>query len=166
MNMVSCSAYIATSSMHNSHINKSNFAAIYAFDNVESQVISIQGSLKNSSIALIELEGLLQVLECMPLEKRYYTLLTIQVSSSFIYNAFKKGWLNTWEKNRWHKANGTPVAYAMVWKKILELARHYQYIQVDSCDKDDKYYILANNIVKNNIKNDNYKIIKNKINVA
>ena len=41
--------------------------------------------------------------------------------SAYLVNAFEKGWLKSWLKNNWKKADKKPVENDDLWKKLVEL---------------------------------------------
>ncbi len=45
--------------------------------------------------------------------------------SAYLVNAFEKGWLTSWQRNNWLKADKKPVENQDLWKRLLELsAKH------------------------------------------
>ena len=44
---------------------------------------------------------------------------TVYTDSAYVVNAFTKGWIHTWTKNGWTKADKKPVENIALWKSLL-----------------------------------------------
>lgn len=49
--------------------------------------------------------------------------ITIFVDCDYVKNTYKKGWLETWKRDGWKKANGDPPANVEEWKQFYMLTR-------------------------------------------
>src|SRR3954470_22441722 len=45
----------------------------------------------------------------------------ISTDSQYVHNAFKKGWLDQWQRNGWRTAEKKPVKNEDLWRRLLEL---------------------------------------------
>ena len=49
----------------------------------------------------------------------------IHLDSSYVMNAFVKGWLISWQENNWRTSSKQPVKNQDLWEELLaEVARH------------------------------------------
>ena len=48
---------------------------------------------------------------------------TLYSDSAYMVNAFEKGWLDSWRKNGWRKANGDDVKNVDLWERLTELTQ-------------------------------------------
>lgn len=48
---------------------------------------------------------------------------TIFTDSAYMLNAFTKGWLTSWQRRNWRKADGKPVENVDLWQQLLEVAQ-------------------------------------------
>lgn len=56
----------------------------------------------------------------------------IHSDSSYIVNAIKNGWLNSWVKNNWRKSNKEKVLNVDLWKRLISLLEYHntQFVHV------------------------------------
>lgn len=47
---------------------------------------------------------------------------TITTDSKYVTDAFNKGWLKSWQKKNWRKADGKPVLNQDLWQRLLNAA--------------------------------------------
>ncbi|PAU92992.1 ribonuclease HI [Aliifodinibius salipaludis] len=50
----------------------------------------------------------------------------IHSDSALIVNAFKQGWIDSWQKRGWKKANKKPVENQDLWKEMLEVMKPHK----------------------------------------
>lgn len=50
----------------------------------------------------------------------------IHSDSALIVNAFKQGWIDSWQKRGWKKADKKPVENQDLWKKMLEAMKPHK----------------------------------------
>ncbi|MEL7835244.1 ribonuclease HI [Fodinibius sp. Rm-B-1B1-1] len=50
----------------------------------------------------------------------------IHSDSALIVNAFKQGWIDSWQKRGWKKANKKPVENQDLWKEMLEAMKPHK----------------------------------------
>ena len=70
----------------------------------------------------MELLGAITALEALnrPCEVDLYS------DSSYLINAFEKGWLKSWQRNGWKTASKARVKNQDLWKRMLEAASRHQ----------------------------------------
>lgn len=51
---------------------------------------------------------------------------SVYTDSSYIHNAFDKGWIINWQNNGWRKADKKPVENQDLWKQILNLSKDHK----------------------------------------
>ena len=49
----------------------------------------------------------------------------ITTDSSYVVNAFVKGWLANWEENNWKNSTGQPVKNPDLWKRLSTLTKNH-----------------------------------------
>ena len=78
----------------------------------------ISGGDPHTTNNRMELTAAIQALRALqrPAEADLHT------DSSYLLNAFVKGWLAGWQKRGWLKADKKPVENAELWKELLEAA--------------------------------------------
>ena len=63
------------------------------------------------------------------LEKlKYPCHVDIYSDSSYTVNGFTEGWIYSWEKNGWKKADKKPVLNVDLWQKLLSLTRVHEVV--------------------------------------
>ena len=63
----------------------------------------------------MELMGVIAGLEAL----RHPCSVTVHSDSQYVVNAFNKGWLDTWRRNGWKKADKKPVLNTDLWERLL-----------------------------------------------
>lgn len=78
----------------------------------------ISGGEAHTTNNRMELTAAIQALRALqrPVEAELHT------DSSYLLNAFVKGWLDGWQKRGWLKADKKPVENAELWKELLKAA--------------------------------------------
>ena len=91
------------------------WAAILTYKGIEKEISGYQELTTNNRM---ELMGPIKALELLkePCRVRIYT------DSTYLFNAFEKGWLSKWQKQNWHTSNKQPVANQDLWQRLIELA--------------------------------------------
>lgn len=46
--------------------------------------------------------------------------------SSYLVNAFQKGWVDRWQRNHWRTANGDAVKNSDLWERLIDLAAKHR----------------------------------------
>lgn len=81
----------------------------------------LAGGFRLTTNNRMEITGVLEALSALrePCAVELYT------DSQYVRNAVEKGWLRSWQKKNWVKADKKPVKNVDLWQKLLpELGRH------------------------------------------
>ena len=57
---------------------------------------------------------------------KYPCAVEVYSDSAYTVNAFQEGWVSSWEKGGWRKADKKPVLNADLWQELLALVRTHQ----------------------------------------
>ena len=90
------------------------WGAVLMYNGVEKQ---LSGSEKETTNNRMELSAVITALKALK-EPCYVTLTT---DSKYVCDAINKGWLNSWQKNSWKKADKKPVLNIDLWQELLPL---------------------------------------------
>ncbi len=76
---------------------------------------------RNTTNNRMELRGVIAALEALkkPCDVTLYT------DSQYVVNAFNKGWLVSWQKKGWRKADKSPVLNIDLWQRLLPLTNDH-----------------------------------------
>lgn len=79
----------------------------------------ISGCKKDTTNNVMELTAVVEGLKMLkfPCEVDLYS------DSSYVVNAFDKGWIYNWMKNNWQTANKEPVKNKEIWEELYELTK-------------------------------------------
>ncbi len=90
------------------------YAAILIYNGVEKE---ISGGEKNTTNNKMEMMAVIKGLEMLkePCEVSVYS------DSAYVVNSIEKGWVYSWKKNNWKKADKKEVKNIELWERMLEL---------------------------------------------
>ena len=90
------------------------YAAILIYNGVEKE---ISGGEKNTTNNKMEMMAVIKGLEMLkePCEVSVYS------DSAYVVNSIEKGWVYSWKKNNWKKADKKEVKNIELWEKLLSL---------------------------------------------
>ena len=90
------------------------YAAILIYNGVEKE---ISGGEKNTTNNKMEMMAVIKGLEMLkePCEVFVYS------DSAYVVNSIEKGWIYSWKKNNWKKADKKEVKNIELWEKLLSL---------------------------------------------
>ena len=90
------------------------WGAVLIYNGVEKQ---LSGSEKETTNNRMELSAVITALKALkePCD------VTLTTDSKYVCDAINKGWLNSWEKNSWKKADKKPVLNIDLWQELLPL---------------------------------------------
>ena len=90
------------------------YGAILIYNNVEKE---ISGSEANTTNNKMEIMAVLKGLEMLkePCKVIVYS------DSAYVVNAIDKGWVYSWKKNNWKKADKKEVKNIELWEELLKL---------------------------------------------
>lgn len=92
------------------------YAAVLKYKEQEKEIC---GALKETTNNRMELTAVIMALKTLkePCEVEIFS------DSKYVVDAFKKGWLNNWQKNGWKTSNKKPVLNVDLWNELLALLR-------------------------------------------
>lgn len=90
------------------------WGAVLIYNGVEKQ---LSGSEKETTNNRMELSAVITALKAL----KEPCNVTLTTDSKYVCDAINKGWLNSWEKNSWKKADKKPVSNIDLWQELLPL---------------------------------------------
>ncbi len=90
------------------------YGAVLIYGGVEKEIFGGEKSTTNNKM---EMMAVIKGLEALkePCEVEVYS------DSAYIVNAIEQGWIDSWKKNGWRKADKKPVKNVDLWERLLEL---------------------------------------------
>ena len=90
------------------------YGAVLIYEGREKE---ISGGEKSTTNNKMEMMAVIKGLEALkePCEVSVYS------DSAYIVNAIEQGWIESWKKNGWRKADKKPVKNVDLWERLLEL---------------------------------------------
>lgn len=90
------------------------YGAVLIYGGVEKEIFGGEKSTTNNKM---EMMAVIKGLEALkePCEVEVYS------DSAYIVNAIEQGWIESWKKNGWRKADKKPVKNVDLWERLLEL---------------------------------------------
>ena len=90
------------------------YGAVLIYGGVEKEIFGGEKSTTNNKM---EMMAVIKGLEALkePCEVSVYS------DSAYIVNAIEQGWIDSWKKNGWRKADKKPVKNVDLWERLLEL---------------------------------------------
>ncbi|MBR2785196.1 MAG: ribonuclease HI [Clostridia bacterium] len=97
------------------------YGAVLIYGGVEKEIFGGEKSTTNNKM---EMMAVIKGLEALkePCEVEVYS------DSAYIVNAIEQGWIESWRKNGWRKADKKPVKNVDLWEKLLELMDKHKVI--------------------------------------
>lgn len=94
------------------------FGAVLRFNGIEKE---LSGGEKETTNNRMELTAVVSALEALKFECE----VEIVSDSKYVVDAINKGWLTSWQKKNWKKADGKPVLNPELWQRLVpQLERH------------------------------------------
>lgn len=90
------------------------WGAVLIYNGVEKQ---LSGSEKETTNNRMELSAVITALKAL----KEPCNVTLTTDSKYVCDAVNKGWLNSWQKNSWNKADKKPVLNIDLWQELLPL---------------------------------------------
>ncbi|MGN0812714.1 MAG: ribonuclease HI [Candidatus Coproplasma sp.] len=110
----------------------------------------ISGAEDNTTNNRMELFAVISALECLkePCEVTLYS------DSAYTVNSFLNGWVYSWEKSDWKKADNKPVLNVDLWQRLLALTRIHkvEFIKVKG-HADNEYNNICDKLATDAVKN-------------
>ena len=88
------------------------YAAILIYNNVEKEVVGGQKDTTNNKMEMMAVIKGLEMLK-EPCEVEVYS------DSAYVVNSIEKGWIYSWRKNGWKKADKKEVKNIDLWERLL-----------------------------------------------
>jgi ribonuclease HI len=95
------------------------WAAILTYGEIEIEISGYEGHTTNNRM---ELTGPIEALKRLKVRCQ----VAVYSDSSYLINAFTKGWLTSWQKNNWLKSDKKPVENKDLWLKLLALCEKHE----------------------------------------
>ena len=94
------------------------YGAVLIYGGVEKEIFGGEKSTTNNKM---EMMAVIKGLEALkePCEVEVYS------DSAYIVNAIEQGWIDSWKKNGWKKADKKPVKNVDLWERLLELMQKH-----------------------------------------
>lgn len=92
------------------------YGAILIYKGIEKE---ISGGELNTTNNKMEIMAVLKGLEMI----KEPCNVTVYSDSAYVVNSVQMGWLNTWRKNNWRKADKSQVKNIDLWERLLELMK-------------------------------------------
>lgn len=95
------------------------YGAILIYNGIEKE---ISGGEKDTTNNKMEMLAVIKGLEMLkePCEVEVYS------DSAYVVNSIEKGWIDSWKKNGWKKADKKPVKNIELWEKLLDLMQKHK----------------------------------------
>ena len=123
------------------------WGAVLMYNGVEKR---ISGAEDNTTNNRMELFAVISALECLkePCEVTLYS------DSAYTVNSFVNGWVYSWEKSGWKKADNKPVLNVDLWQRLLALTRTHkvEFIKVKG-HADNEYNNVCDKLATDAVKN-------------
>ena len=95
------------------------WGAILLFNGHERELSGGEAQTTNNRM---ELMAVIKGLEAL----KYPCKVEIYSDSAYTVNAFTNGWITSWEKNGWRKANHKAVLNVDLWQRLLQLTKVHE----------------------------------------
>lgn len=86
------------------------------------KVLEISGYEAHTTNNRMELTGPIEALSKL----QESCAVSVHSDSSYLVNAFTKGWLASWQRNNWLKSDKKPVENKDLWLKLLALCKKHE----------------------------------------
>ncbi len=90
------------------------YGAILIYNGIE---IEISGGEKDTTNNKMEMMAVIKGLEMLKEECE----VEVYSDSAYVVNSIEKGWIYSWKKNGWKKADKKPVKNVDLWERLLDL---------------------------------------------
>ena len=89
------------------------YAAILIYNNIEKEVVGGQKDTTNNKMEIMAvIKGLEMLKESCEVE--------VYSDSAYVVNSIEKGWIYSWRKNGWKKADKKEVKNIELWERLLK----------------------------------------------
>ena len=124
------------------------YGAILIYKGIEKEISGAEPITTNNKM---EIYAVIAGLNCLNKEP---CSVTVYSDSAYTVNAFNEGWIYSWIKNGWKKADGKEVQNAELWKELYALTKKHtvKFVKVKG-HADNEYNnrcdVLARAAIKN-----------------
>lgn len=89
------------------------YAAILIYNNIEKEIVGGQKDTTNNKMEMMAvIKGLEMLKESCEVE--------VYSDSAYVVNSIEKGWIYSWRKNGWKKADKKEVKNIELWERLLK----------------------------------------------
>ena len=92
------------------------YCAILIYNGLEK---TVSGSENYTTNNRMELMAVIKGLECL----KFPCFVKVYSDSSYVVEAFNKGWISAWESNGWRNSNKKEVKNIDLWQELLKLCK-------------------------------------------
>jgi ribonuclease HI len=109
------------------------WAAILSYKENEKELSGFEVDTTNNRM---ELTAPIKALEAL----KQPCKVVIYTDSAYVYNAFKQGWIQSWQNNNWLNSRKRPVENKDLWQKLLVLMSNHnvEWIKVKGHSDNEK----------------------------
>lgn len=124
------------------------YGAILIYKGIEKEISGAEPITTNNKM---EIYAVIAGLNCLNKEP---CSVTVYSDSAYTVNAFNEGWIYSWIKNGWKKADGKEVQNAELWKELYALTKKHtvQFVKVKG-HADNEYNNRCDALARAAIKN-------------
>ena len=124
------------------------YGAILIYKGIEKEISGAEPITTNNKM---EIYAVIAGLNCLNKEP---CSVTVYSDSAYTVNAFNEGWLYSWIKNGWKKADGKEVQNAELWKELYALTKKHtvKFVKVKG-HADNEYNNRCDALARAAIKN-------------
>lgn len=98
---------------------KGGWGAVLIYNGVEKEIC---GSDRNTTNNRMELTAVIEALKAL----KEPCSVTLTTDSKYVCDAINKGWVYSWKKNGWKKADKKPALNVDLWERLLELLQKHR----------------------------------------
>ncbi len=124
------------------------YGAILIYKGIEKEISGAEPITTNNKM---EIYAVIAGLNCLNKEP---CSVTVYSDSAYTVNAFNEGWIYSWIKNGWKKADGKEVQNAELWKELYALTKKHtvKFVKVKG-HADNEYNNRCDALARAAIKN-------------
>ena len=124
------------------------YGAILIYKGIEKEISGAEPITTNNKM---EIYAVIPGLNCLNKEP---CSVTVYSDSAYTVNAFNEGWIYSWIKNGWKKADGKEVQNAELWKELYALTKKHtvKFVKVKG-HADNEYNNRCDALARAAIKN-------------
>jgi ribonuclease HI len=123
------------------------YGAVLIYNSFEKR---ISGAEDNTTNNRMELFAVISGLRCLKEKCK----VKIYSDSAYTVNGFNNGWVYSWEKNGWKKADGKQVLNVDLWQELMGLVREHEvtFVKVKG-HADNEYNNICDKLATDAVKN-------------